>query len=553
LITWRLSAVLALIYLAACGLTWRIYNLSVLDQPFLRKQGDERALRLMSVPTIRSTIFDRHGFPLAVSTKVYSVWVNPVLFSPSSRSVTLLAHLLGMKPDALLHQLTKSKQEKRGFIYLKRGLSPTVAAQVDALNLSGVYSQVEYHRYYPEGEAMAQLIGLTNVDDEGQEGLELAYDHVLKGDWGKQWVLQDRLGRVISTVKTVKEQASGQSLTLSIDRRIQYLAYHALMEGVTKNEATSGTAIVLDAKTGEILAMANYPSFNPNRHLSSRNDAMRNRAVTDTFEPGSTMKVFSVASALASGHFKPDTVIDTAPGWMRLGHNIVRDEHEGGALTVTQILQRSSNVGVTKMVLDLPSGQLWSLLHRVGFGETTGIHFPGEQSGMMGSRPPNGSFPLATLAFGYGISATPLQLARAYLVIANEGKKIPVSLLKLEHPPAGETVMPKALADTMLTMLESVTQQEGTGALASVAHYRVAGKTGTALKAKLGERGYQKHHYISSFVGIAPRLHPRLVVLVMVDDPQGKTFYGGMVSGPIFSNIMGGALRTLNISPDSLE
>lgn len=549
-IAWRFYLVLGLIFLAAAGVMWRVFDLTILDQSFLRKQGDERVLRLVSTSAIRGMIVERNGYPLAVSTKVYSVWMNPLEFSPDKKETQALAKLLGMPFKQLSILLRRYEETDREFVYIKRALSPEVANQIKALHLPGLYTQTEYRRYYPEGEVAAHVVGFTNVDDNGQEGLELAYNHWLDGDPGKQWVVKDRLGRVISKAQSVQEQKPGKDLVLSIDRRIQYLAYRELLAGVTENRAVSGSAIVLDVKTGEILAMVNQPSFNPNNRPAKRSDVFRNRAVTDIFEPGSTIKAFSVASALDSGHFKPNTVIDTYPGWLRVGHNIVRDEHGCGPMTVTQVLQRSSNVGVTKMILSLPPNQLWNLLHRVGFGEITGIGFPGEQSGSL-VKHDRGQFTLATLGFGYGISVTALQLARAYAVIANDGVKLPVSLLRVDEPPTGERVMDAKIAHEMLTLLESVVTKGGTGEMANVPGYRVAGKTGTAVK--VGEHGYQKHRYISSFVGIAPLTQPRLVVAVVINDPQGKNYYGGLVSGPVFEKIMEGTLRILAVPPDASD
>jgi cell division protein FtsI (penicillin-binding protein 3) len=545
---WRFYLVLALIFLAAAGLLWRVFDLTILDQTFLRQQGDERVLRLMSSSSVRGMILERHGYPLAVSTKVFSVWINPKEFSPSKAEITKIAKVLTMKPKELSALYKRHHESKREFIYIKRALSPAVAAEIKALNLPGLYTQAEYRRYYPEGEAASHVVGFTNVDDKGQEGLELAYEKWLDGDPGKQWVIKDRLGRVISKVESVQEQKAGRDLELSIDRRIQYLAYRELLTGVKENQAVSGSAIVLDVKTGEVLAMVNQPSFNPNNRPAKMSDVYRNRAVTDTFEPGSTIKAFSVASALDSKRFKPTSVINTYPGWLRVGHNLVRDEHTCGLFTVTQILQKSSNVGVTKMVLELPPNQLWSMLHRVGFGEITGIGFPGEQSGSLVKHDPWGAFTLATLGFGYGLSVTPLQLARAYSVIANHGVILPVTLLKRDAPPVGEKVMDAKIANEMLTLLESVVSKGGTGESANVPGYRVAGKTGTAIK--VGEHGYQKHHYVASFVGIAPVTDPRLVVAVVIDDPQGENYYGGMVAGPVFEKIMEGTLRILDVPPD---
>ena len=405
-IAWRYYLILSLLCIAVAGLTWRIFDLAILDQHFLRHQGDERVLRLISTPAFRGMIMDRNGFPLAVSTRVYSVWMNPNDFSPSEETLSSLAELIELKPKDITHLLQRNLKRKREFVYLKRSLSPEIANQIRALAIPGVYLQQEYRRYYPEGEVAAQVIGFTNIDDQGQEGLELTYNDWLQGEPGKKWVIKDRIGRIISDVSQIQEEKPGRDLVLSIDRRIQYLAYRELLSGVINNKAQSGTAIVLDVKTGEILAMVNVPSFNPNNRSSGKSDNLRNRAVTDTYEPGSTIKAFTIASALETGRFTPAAMIDTSPGWMRVGHNVVKDEKNNGLLSISQVLQYSSNMGAAKIVLALPPDQLWSVLHRVGFGENTGIAFPGEQTGLLIKHHPWGSFILATLSFGYGLSAT---------------------------------------------------------------------------------------------------------------------------------------------------
>ena len=550
-IAWRFYLILSIIFLAVFGLILRVLDLAIIDKHFLQQQGDERVLRLMIEPSLRGMITDRNGYPLAVSTPVYSAWINPREFAASRASLKSLGQLLEMKPKEILMINARDKNRKREFTYLKRGLSPDRSQKIKALGITGLYLQEEYKRYYPEGEVTAHVIGYTNVDDQGQEGLELGYNDWLKGEPGKRWVIKDRLGRVISDVQRVQEQQPGHDLVLSIDRRIQYIAYRELMAGVIENKAASGSAIVLDTRTGEILAMVNQPSYNPNNRPEKMTDAIRNRAVTDTFEPGSTIKAFSVASALDSGHFKADSVIDTSPGWIRVGHNVVMDHSNNGLLTVTQILQKSSNVGVTKMILSLSPNQLWSLLHRVGFGESTNVNFPGEQSGSLVKHDPWGQFTLATLAFGYGVSVTPLQLARAYLVLADNGEKKPVSLLKVNKPVTGPQVMDPKITREMLTLLESVVEKGGTGTAANVPGYRVAGKTGTAKL--VGKNGYEKHRYTSMFIGLAPLTNPRFVVAVVIHDPQGKHYYGGTVSGPVFSKIMESALRLYDVPPDDVK
>jgi cell division protein FtsI (penicillin-binding protein 3) len=548
-IPWRFYLVISLILLIIMGLIARVVDLTVLNRIFLQHEGDARVLRTLNSPAFRGMITDRNGYPLAVSTSVFSIWMNPQDFLATPENIDDLAHTLAVSSSSILTQLSAHKTKGREFIYIKRGVQPDLAAAVKKLDLPGVYLQEEYKRYYPEGEVSAHIIGFTNIDDKGQEGLELVYNDWLTGSRGIKRVIKDRLGRSVSDVKLIQQQHPGKDLTLSMDRRIQYLAYRELMAGIKDNVAVSGSVVVMDVKTGEILAMVNQPSYNPNNRSERHEEVFRNRAVTDSFEPGSTIKAFSIASALDSGLYKPDTLIDTYPGWLRVDRHLVRDEHNNGSINLAQILQVSSNVGTTKIILSLPPNQLWSLLHRVGFGETTGIGFPGEQAGSLTARSKWSPFTLATLAFGYGISATPIQLAQAYSVFANAGVKIPVSLLKVEKPPVGESVLKANVANEMLALLETVTSTKGaTGQLARVPGYRVAGKTGTAIMA--GPHGYQKHHYTSTFVGIAPVSNPRLVVAVVIHDPQGKHYYASFVSAPVFEKMMEGTLRILNIPPD---
>lgn len=540
---------LAVIFLAVAGLIARVLDLSIWNQHFLRKQGDDRVLRIVSTPAFRGMIVDRNGYPLAVSTTVYSAWMNPKEFNASKEQLSALSKMVGMKNKEIIVLFKKEKLKNREFTYLKRSLSPEIANNIKSFKIPGIYLQEEYRRYYPEGEIAAHVIGFTNIDDQGQEGLELGYNQWLQGERGKKWVIRDRLGRNISDVQTLADQRPGQDLVLSIDRRIQYLAYRELLAGVTENKARSGSAIVLDSRTGEILAMVNVPSYNPNNR-PRMSEVFRNRAITDTFEPGSTMKPFSVAFAFAANkNFTPNTIIDTYPGWMRVGRNVVKDHASKGALTVTQVLQFSSNVGVTKMVLGLDPNRLWDLLHRVGFGESTGVNFPGEQDGSLVKHNPWGQFVFATYAFGYGISANALQVAHAYAILANAGMKYPVSLLRLSQTPQGEQIIQPKIAKEVLAMLESVTQKGGTAEVAKVPGYRVAGKSGTSKLA--GDGGYQSRRYNALFAGIAPLTNPRVVVVVVMTDPQGKLYYGGLVSGPVFSRIMEGTLRILDVQPDA--
>lgn len=542
-----------MILLIVAGLVARLVDLTVINQHFLRKQGNARILRTVNSPAFRGMITDRNGYPLAVSTEVYSVWVNPIEFE-STPDFNKLSELLGFNSLLMQKKIQSADDKGREFFYLKRGISPEVANRVKQLKIPGINFQEDFKRFYPEGEVASHVIGFTNVDDRGAEGLELLYNEWLEGSAGKKKVIKDRLGREITEVKTFQEKKQGKDITLSIDRRIQYLAYRELMAGVIKNSADYGTAVALDVKTGEVLAMVNYPSFNPNNRAGVRIDHYKNRAVTDIYEPGSTIKTFSVAVALHSGQYKPDTIVDTSPGWWSVGGHIIHDEHNNHALTVTDVLKLSSDVGISKIILTLPPNELWKMLHAVGFGEETGIGLPGERTGTLMKRDHWKPFALATLSFGYGISVTPLQLAHAYATIANDGIKIPLSIMKLEKPPVGMQVMDKQLANEMIVVLKSVVAKGGTAAGIHIPGYQIAGKTGTALI--VGPNGYEKRHYNSSFVGIAPASRPRIVILVVMHDPKMKIDYlnnGGFVSAPVVEKIMTGALRIMNIPPDDLD
>lgn len=551
-IPWRFYLLIIFIVLLVMGLVARLINLTIFQQSFLLKQGNARIIREVNIPAFRGMITDRNGYPLAISTSVFSVWVNPLEYVNNPDELKKLAKLLDLKSSVIVTTIKRQSEKKREFVYLKRELSPEIAKQIKALKIPGIYLQEDYKRFYPEGEVASHVIGFTNIDDQGQEGLELAYNDWLKGTPGKKLIVKDRLGRTIAEIKTKQEQRAGRDLVLSINRRIQYIAYRELMSGVIENKAESGSVIVLDVKTGEILAMVNQPSFNPNNHTQVPSDHFRNRAITDIFEPGSTIKAFSFASIIDSGLYNVNSVIDTSPGWMIVGGYPVRDEHNNGPLTFAQILQQSSNMGTVKMILTIPPNQLWSFLHRVGFGESTEIGFPGERSGVLIKRNKWDPLTLATLSFGYGLSITELQLVQAYSVIANRGIKIPLSLLRVDTPKEGKRVMSEKVANEMLQLLESVvTAKKGTGEPASIPGYRVAGKTGTSRM--VGLHGYEKNHHIATFVGIAPVSQPRFIVAVVIRDPQGKHYLAGAVSAPIFKRIMEGTLHALNVPPDDIQ
>ena len=538
--------VVGLFFLLLEGIVlWRMVDLTVWHRSFLRGQGNARSLRVIDIPAYRGMILDRDGVPLAVSTPVKSVWVNPKTFSPTPHQLTRLARLLDMSSKQLTRSLYQAR--KHEFHYLLRQLAPMRAKDIADLKIPGINFQEEFKRYYPEGDSTAQVIGFTNVDDKGIEGLELAYQPWLEGFNGKKRVVKDRYGRVITELETIKEPRAGHTLQLSIDRRIQFFAYHELQATLERFGAKSGSVVVMDVKTGEVLAMANSPSFNPNARSRYALDTYRNKALTDVFEPGSVIKPFSIASALESGKVTRDTVIDTRPSWMLVNGHTIRDVHSYGVLDVTGVLRNSSNVGVTKMVLLSPPEQLIQLLQRCGIGQRTESGYPGESEGAIVKAKDANPFVLATLSFGYGMSVTAMQIAKSYMVFANHGRLLPIRLVHQDSIPSGEQVMSEKTADTVLDMLENVVT-DGTGKSAMVTGYRVAGKTGTARVA--GKRGYEERRYMSSFVGIAPVSNPRLVVAVFITEPSKGGYYGAAVAAPLFAKVMGSALRILDIAPD---
>lgn len=528
-------------------LLWRMYDLMVMDRPFLKGQGDARSLRLVDISAYRGMIIDRQGSPLAVSTPVQSVWINPKVFVADDKQLAQLALLLKIPPKKLSQRILQAKG--REFLYLQRQITPVLAKKIRRLDITGVNFQEEFKRYYPAGESTAQLLGFTDIDDVGLEGMELAYNEWLAGSPGKKRVLKDRLGRTIDELGILKDPRPGHALQLSIDHRIQYFAYHELQKTINEFSAKSGSAIVIDTQTGEVLAVANAPSFNPNVRGHFTLDTYRNKAFVDTFEPGSVMKPLSIASALDTGKFLPTTIIDTRPGWMVVQGHGIRDIHNYGVLDVTGVLLHSSNVGVSKMVLSSPPNQLIDLLARAGFGSRTDSGYPGESGGSLLHAKAAKPFVLATLGFGYGASITAVQLARSYLIFANKGKLLPISLIHNQKNAEVVQALNEKTANQVLTMMESVVNaDEGTGRAARVAGYRVAGKTGTSRIA--GKQGYDEHRHISSFVGIAPVSNPRLIVAVVINEPSHGGYYAAAVAAPLFAKIMGASLRMLDVPPD---
>jgi cell division protein FtsI (penicillin-binding protein 3) len=541
-------AVVLLGYLGGLALlAARAMYLQVFNSEFLQEQGNARHSRLITDNSHRGMILDRNGAPLAVSTPVDSVWANPEQLAQARHDWARLAGLLDMSSREI-GQLVH-KFNGREFMYLKRHVPPALAERVMALKVPGVALQREYRRYYPLGPVAGHVIGFTNVDDQGQEGVELAFDSWLRATPGIKRVLRDLQGNAVEVAESVVLPQPGKDLVLSIDRRIQYLAYRELKRAVQEHGARAGSAVVVEARTGEVLALVNEPDFNPNNRAGLDSRLYRNRAVTDLFEPGSTIKPFTIACALESGKYGPGTVIDTTPGLLRIGDRTIRDVHDYGVLTVAGVIEKSSNVGASKIALSLDKHSMWRLLRSVGFGQPTGVQLPGEVTGVL--NPPARWVPVeqATISYGYGISVTPLQLARAYVALANDGVELPLTLRVLDSPPVGQRVMSAVTARRIQAMLELAASSVGTGARAQVADYRIAGKTGTVRK--LTASGYSEEKYVSWFAGFAPASDPRLVMVVAVDEPTRGGYFGGEVAAPVFGRVMAGALRLLDVAPDA--
>lgn len=543
---WRRLAVVLILVLAFAGLMWRAIDLQLNHKDFLQTEGNARYLRVMKVSAHRGKILDRNGYPLAISTPVDSVWANPGELRSRGVKFNRLVKLLGLDGRQLKREIQARKD--REFIFLKRQLDPALAARVMALGIEGVYLQREYRRYYPMGEVAAHVVGFTNVDDMGQEGIELTFDELLRGESGSKRVLRDRIGQIVADVERIRAPKSGQDLVLSIDKRIQYLAYRRLLAAVKHNRARAGSAVVLDARTGEVLAMVNQPSYNPNNRSDRVGSRFRNRAVTDVFEPGSTTKPFTIAAALGSGRFNTESVVDTAPGQINVGKYVVKDSRNHGKIDLGTIVKKSSNVGASKIALALPSENLWQTFSRFGFGQMTGGGFPGEAEGVFTHYFDWADVHKATLSYGYGISVTALQLARAYAAIANEGRLPRVTFEAVKGIPPAPRVISEDVALKLRRMLEAVVSSGGTGTRARLDGYRVAGKTGTVRKVTPG--GYSEDRYVALFAGFAPMSAPRIVTVVVIDEPGAGDYYGGEVAAPVFADITEGALRLLGVAPD---
>ncbi|WNW11694.1 penicillin-binding protein 2 [Pseudomonas sp. DTU_2021_1001937_2_SI_NGA_ILE_001] len=550
---WRFRLVVALLSLLVLAISWRIIDLQVVDHTFLQEQGDARSLRHIPIPAHRGLITDRNGEPLAVSTPVTTLWANPKEMLQDRSKWPLLAQSIGQDPKALAERL--ESQANKEFIYLVRGLTPEHGQAVLDLKVPGVYGIEEFRRFYPAGDVTAHMVGFTDLDDHGREGVELAYDDWLAGVPGKRQVIKDRRGRLIKDVQVTKNAKAGKTLALSIDLRLQYLATRELRNAIVENEAKAGSLVIMDVKTGEILAMVNSPTYNPNNRRTMVPAAMRNRAIIDVFEPGSTMKPISMSAALESGRWKPSDKVEVYPGTLQIGRYTIRDvsKTEGPVLDLTGILINSSNVGMSKVAFDVGGEAIFRTMQRMGFGQYTGLGFPGERVGNLPNYREWRKAETATLSYGYGVSVTALQLAHAYGALANNGRIVPLSILKTSAEPTAVQAIPEATAKTLHGMLQQVIEDTRGVYRARVPSYHVAGKSGTARKTSIGTKGYAENSYRSLFAGFGPMSNPRYAIVVVIDEPSKGGYFGGLVSAPVFSKVMSGTLRLMNIPPDNLE
>jgi cell division protein FtsI (penicillin-binding protein 3) len=552
---WRSAVVLGLVVLGAIGLAARAVELQLLDHGFLAKQGDDRSMRVVKIAAHRGAITDRHGEPLAISTPVDSIWVNPQELNDNIDQLPKLARALKEDQQTLARRITSNLD--REFLYLVRHMPPDQAARIKALGIPGVYTLREYQRYYPAGEVAGHVVGFTTIDDRGQEGLELGFDQLLNGADGAKRVIQDSLGRYVENVESIRAPRPGRDLVTSIDMRIQYLAYRELKSAMQVYRAHAGSVIVLDVDTGEVLAMVNQPTYNPNDREQFRWDLYRNRAATDIFEPGSSIKPFIMAAALASGQYHPDSVVDTSPGFLKVGNKVEEDEHNLGVIDLATILAKSSNVGTAKIALSLQPEQIWRTLTALGLGQVTGSNYPYESAGILSNYAHWRPVGIATLSHGYGLSVTPLQLAHAYATIGAGGVRRPISFERVSGPVQGEQIMDPKVAHELVQLMEQVVEKGGTGAPAALIGYKVSGKTGTAFKSIAG--GYSTDRIMAVFAGLVPASHPKLATVVVIDEPSrdvqqvGLLAQGGTVAAPVFSSVMSGTLRLMDIAPDNLQ
>ncbi|WP_413470167.1 peptidoglycan D,D-transpeptidase FtsI family protein [Pseudomonas sp.] len=548
---WRFRLVLLLLALMVGAIVWRIIDLHVFDHDFLKAHGDARSVRHIPIPAHRGLVTDRNGEPLAVSTPVTTLWANGKELQAGKAQWPALAAALGQEPKALAVRLQANAG--REFMYLVRGLTPEKGQRVLDLKLPGVYAIEEFRRFYPGGEVTAHVVGFTDIDDRGREGMELAYEDWLAGVPGKRQVLKDRRGRLIKDVQVTQNAKAGKALALSIDLRLQYLAHRELRNALVEFGAKAGSLVMIDVKTGEVLAMVNQPTYNPNNRRDMQPATMRNRAMIDVFEPGSTMKPFSMSAALASGRWKPSDTVDVSPGTLQIGRYTIRDvSRSTGPLSLTEILIKSSNVGMSKVAFDIGGESIYSVMQQVGLGQDTGLGFPGERVGNLPNHREWRKAETATLSYGYGLSVTAVQLAHAYSVLANGGSSVPLSLTRMDRKPDGVQVIPQAIAKTMQGMLQEVIEAPGGVFRAKVPGYHVAGKSGTARKVSTDSRGYRENAYRSLFAGFGPVDDPRIAVAIVIDEPSKGGYYGGLVSAPVFGKVMAGALRLMNVVPDNL-
>ncbi len=549
---WRFRVVIGLLAIMVGAIAWRIIDLQVIDRDFLKGQGDARSLRHIPIPAHRGLITDRNGEPLAVSTPVTTLWANPKEMQGSRERWPQLAAALGQNPQQLADRL--AQQANKEFIYLVRGLTPEQGQQVLDLKVPGVYGMEEFRRFYPAGDVTAHMVGFTDLDDHGREGVELAYDEWLAGVPGKRQVIKDRRGRLIKDVQVTKNAKAGKTLALSIDLRLQYLATRELRNAIAEQDAKAGSLVIMDVKTGEVLAMVNQPTYNPNNRRSMFPAAMRNRAIIDVFEPGSTVKPLSMSAALESGRWKPTDKVEVYPGSLQIGRYTIKDvsRSEGPVLDLTGILINSSNVGMSKIAFDIGGEAIYRVMSQLGLGQYTGLGFPGERVGNLPNHREWRKAETATLSYGYGVSVTALQLVHAYAALANDGKMVPLSILKVDKEPDSTQAIPRETAKTIQGMLQQVIEAPRGVYRAQVPFYHVAGKSGTARKATVGSKGYTENAYRSLFAGFGPMSDPRYAIVVVIDEPGKGGYFGGLVSAPVFSKVMSGTLRLMNVPPDNL-
>ncbi|MDR8366042.1 penicillin-binding protein 2 [Pseudomonas sp. JL3] len=552
LFPWRFRLVVGLLGIMVAAIVWRIIDLQVVDRAFLKGQGDARSVRHIPIPAHRGLITDRNGEPLAVSTPVTTLWANAKEMQTAKETWPALAAALGQDPKALAERL--EAQANKEFIYLVRGLTPEQGQAVLDLKVPGVYGIEEFRRFYPAGEVTAHMVGFTDIDDHGREGVELAYDEWLAGVPGKRQVIKDRRGRLIKDVQVTKNAKAGKPLALSIDLRLQYLANRELRNAIIENGAKAGSLVIMDVKTGEILAMVNQPTYNPNNRRNLQPAMMRNRAMIDVFEPGSTMKAISMSAAIETGRWKPTDTVEVYPGTLQIGKYTIKDvsKSEGPVLDLTGILINSSNVGMSKVAFDIGGETIFRLAQKVGLGQDTGLGFPGERVGNLPNYREWRKAETATLSYGYGISVTAIQLVHAFSALANNGRLAPLTLIKTDKAPQTTQVLPEAVAKTMQTMLQQVIEAPRGVFRAQVPAYHVGGKSGTARKTSVGTKGYAENSYRSLFAGFGPMSDPRYAIVVVIDEPTKAGYFGGLVSAPVFSRVMSGTLRLMNITPDNL-